>query len=286
MRLQQNKRLEHGEHNNEACEFANWLLDTGHGCNLSPDETIFLPQHMQCHNPALLIDFVYSRIGANSNSPPPKYFLNRVILAAHNNDVLSWMSTDKRVYYSADNVVMEQGADGVSADENPFPVKFLHTLNASGLPPGELSLKIGCPLIQLWNLAPAQGLCNGTRMVLLCMSNRVLEVRLIGGDHNCEVAFIPQVLLTPLGSTVDFAFQLKRCQFPVRLAFAITINKVQGQSAKYVGFDLRIPVFAHGQLYVALSQATSGQWIKVLLSDKATQFATPNVVYHEILVDW
>lgn len=61
---------------------------------------------------------------------------------------------------------------------------------------------------------------------------------------------------------------------------------MQGQSAKYVGLDLRIPVFAHGQLYVALSQATSGQWIKVLLSDKATQFATPNVVYREILVDW
>ena len=145
-----------------------------------------------------MIDFVYPRIGANSNSPPPNYFLDHVILAACNadvetinNDVLSRMSMDERVYYSADNVVMEQGADGVSVDENPFPVEFLRTLNALGLPPGELSLKIGCPLILLWNLAPAQGLCNGTRMVLLHMSNRVLEVRLIGGDHDGEVAFIP-----------------------------------------------------------------------------------------------
>lgn len=45
--LWQNKRLEHSEHNDKACEFANWLLDTGHGCNLSPDETI--SSHNTCN---------------------------------------------------------------------------------------------------------------------------------------------------------------------------------------------------------------------------------------------
>ncbi|KIK92148.1 hypothetical protein PAXRUDRAFT_147912, partial [Paxillus rubicundulus Ve08.2h10] len=30
--------------------------------------------------------------------------------------------------------------------------------------------------------------------------------------------------------------------------FSITINKSQGQSVKYVGLDLCIPVFSHGQL--------------------------------------
>ena len=52
---------------------------------------------------------------------------------------------------------------------------------------------------------------------------------------------------------------LKRHQFPVCLAFALTINKAQGQSVKHIGIDLCVPVFLHGQLYVALSQATSSQ---------------------------
>ncbi|KIJ05188.1 hypothetical protein PAXINDRAFT_93785 [Paxillus involutus ATCC 200175] len=53
----------------------------------------------------------------------------------------------------------------------------------------------------------------------------------------------------------EYPIPLRRRQFPVRLAFCMTINKSQGQSVQYVGLDLRTPVFSHGQLYVALSRA-------------------------------
>ncbi|KAL7248043.1 hypothetical protein ACSBR2_002861 [Camellia fascicularis] len=43
-------------------------------------------------------------------------------------------------------------------------------------------------------------------------------------------------------------FQMTRCQFSVRLAYALTINKFQGQSVKFVGVDLHIPVFSYWQL--------------------------------------
>ena len=36
----------------------------------------------------------------------------------------------------------------------------------------------------------------------------------------------------------------------------MAINKLQGQSFGYVGVDLRIPPFTHGQLYVALPNGT------------------------------
>jgi len=80
-------------------------------------------------------------------------------------------------------------------------------------------------------------------------------------------------------------FKFKQHQFPVRLAFALSINKAQGQSVQYVGLDVYIPVFAHGQLYVALSQATSSHNIKVLLPDDVTEPIISNIVYEEVLLN-
>jgi hypothetical protein len=142
--------------------------------------------------------------------------------------------------------------------------EFLRSMNSSSLPPGELKIKNGCPLILMWNLSPSNGLCNGSCMIILRMSERVLEVQLIGGDHNGELAFIPCISLIPM-STTDFTFKFWWQQFPIRLAFAITINWAQGQSVKHVGVDLCMPVFAHGQLYVALSWVTAKQNLKVCL---------------------
>jgi len=58
---------------------------------------------------------------------------------------------------------------------------------------------------------------------------------------------------------------MKRNQFPLIPAFAMTINKSQGQSFKHVGISLANPVFSHGQLYVALSRARTKNGIKVFV---------------------
>ena len=123
-------------------------------------------------------------------------------------------------------------------------------------------------------------------MVVIRTSRRVLEAKVIGGEHYGETAFIPRITLMPTEGQTGFAFLLKCHQFPVNLAFALTINKAQGQSVKEVGIDLRIPVFSHGQLYVALLHATNSQNIHVLLPDTDREVGkTCNVVYPEVLVD-
>jgi hypothetical protein len=106
----------------------------------------------------------------------------------------------------------------------PAPVEFLHSLNPPSLPPSELKLKVGCHFILLQNIAPAQGLCNGTRMTVCKMADRVLEVQLIGGDHHSKIAFIPRISFSPVDSS-DIAVDFSRCRFPVCLAFAMSINK-------------------------------------------------------------
>lgn len=65
----------------------------------------------------------------------------------------------------------------------------------------------------------------------------------------------------------------------------MTINKAQGQSLQRVGLYLISEVFAHGQLYVAISRATNRNHIHILLDDSevAEQGLTKNIVYREIL---
>lgn len=71
----------------------------------------------------------------------------------------------------------------------------------------------------------------------------------------------------------------------MKLAFALTINKSQGQSLDSVGFDLTSSVFTQGQLYVALSRATSSSKIAVLLpADMHPERMTPNVVFRQVIV--
>ena len=46
-------------------------------------------------------------------------------------------------------------------------------------------------------------------------------------------------------------------QYPVRLAFAVTIHKSQGKTFEKVVIDVGRGTFAHGQMYVALSRCTT-----------------------------
>ncbi len=182
------------------------------------------------------------------------------------------------VYWSTDKTIEEELDDAATL----YPVEFLQTFNASGLPRAKLALKVGCPLMLLCNLDPANGLCNGTRMILTRFHPHVLECHLLSGNNAGKTVFIPRITINADTAELPIAFSCH--QFPVRLAFAMTINKSQGQSVTYVGLDLRTPVFSHGQLYVALSRCTSGQWIRVLFPDTEKGTNTSNIVYPEALL--
>ena len=72
---------------------------------------------------------------------------------------------------------MLRSVDSVSEEDgmyHAYPTEFLQQLNSSGLPPALLCLKVSCPVILLRNLDPEEGLCNGTRIVVLNTRRKVL----------------------------------------------------------------------------------------------------------------
>lgn len=89
----------------------------------------------------------------------------------------------------------------------------------------------------------------------------------------------------------DLPFKIVRIQFPVTLAYCITITKAQGQTLDMIGLELREPVFGHGQLYVAFSRVRSFSDIKIRCSTTTEQGKIPslngtftkNIVYKSIL---
>ena len=64
-------------------------------------------------------------------------------------------------------------------------------------------------------------------------------------------------------------------QFPIKLAYAFTIHKAQGQTYNQVIIDLKSHIFAPGQLYVALSRARSLQDL----------YLTKPITYSDIISD-
>ena len=164
-----------------------------------------------------------------------------------------------------------------------YPAEYLNSINCSGLPLAKLRLKVGCPVMVLRNLFPAEGVCNGTRGVVTKMSTCVIEIELMSEEVRGKKVFIPRITLTPAETQVPF--KLERRQFPLKLCFAMTINKSQGQSVTYVGIDMKSSVFTHGQFYVALSRVRSVENIKVIWDEKLGDGVTKNVVYPEILLN-
>ncbi|CAH2224923.1 jg5073, partial [Pararge aegeria aegeria] len=173
----------------------------------------------------------------------------RAILAAKNIDVnelnfkiQEQITGELRIYKSVDSATNQD-------DVVNYPPEFLNSLDLPGLPPHNLQLKVRSVVIMLRNINQPR-LCNGTRLAIKKLLNNVIEATILKGKYKGEDVLIPRIPIIP----TDVPFEFKRLQFPVRLAFAMTINKSQGQSLSVCGINLENPCFSHGQLYVACSR--------------------------------
>ena len=130
-------------------------------------------------------------------------------------------------------------------------------------------------------------------MILVKIGRKVLRCKVVGGSLDGEIVNLQRINFTHSDNDFDFPMEFTRVQFPVKLAYCLTINKSQGQTLPSVGIYLPQPVFSHGQLYVALSRCSNENNIKILIKncdylqgrfkEKPNVIFTRNIVFKEVL---
>jgi ATP-dependent DNA helicase PIF1 len=149
--------------------FSQFLLRVGDGTEISVEnDLICIPNDM-------VVPYVNDKQSVNElieaifpllhlNGQESDYVASRAILSTKNEHVdelnehmVNRFPGEEIIYHSFD----------LAEDDihNYYPSEFLNSLTPNGLPPHVLKLKVGCPIILLRNLDPANGLCNGTRLV-------------------------------------------------------------------------------------------------------------------------
>ncbi|CAL9013876.1 unnamed protein product, partial [Prunus brigantina] len=299
--LKENMRLSKKGLNNEEkqkiSDFAAWILRIGNGQIIDIDDPndeeapwIEIPQDLLIQSD---IDPIQSIFLATYPHFDKKfadfaYLRERAIVTARNslvteinNYAIDLLPGEKHVYLSSDSLC--SSSTNLENLCMMYPTEFLNQLEFNGLPEHSLTLKIGMPIMLLRNLNQSSGLCNGTRLVVTQMVDRVIEAKILTGSHIGHKVFIPRIILSATENKWPFIF--KRRQFSIRPCYAMTINKSQGQSLKQVGLYLPQPVFTHGQLYVALSRATSREGLKIIIdnNNEVPNKYTKNIVYKDVL---
>ena len=243
---------------------------------------------MVCKKTSELEGKVYDNFSENMMNRD--YLAQRAIMSSTNDTIhdrnyefLNRLPGEMEISYSRDSCVEDD-------DKTLFESEFLNKVNVSGLPPHRLALKVGACIILIKNLDIRNGHCNGTRYIILEVTNNLIKAeRLIGGANS--IILIPRIPVMSKDSSFPVPF--KRVQFPVLLAYYLTINRAQGQTLQRAGLYLPRSVFCHGHLYVGFGRcgdpdsffvyANQSEFDNIRTHLDPSKTYTRNVIYEELL---
>ena len=275
----------------EASEFKDYLLKIGDGsANIFDSgtrtdyikirESFIFPGESKSD----FIDYIFPDLNFKlGEADYPEWITERAIITPLNEEVdaINQIALDKLNGHEYTIYSHDENIFSVENKNMAVPVSTLNSLRSSAMPLHELKLKIGAPVTLMRNICPPDGHCNGSRYIITNITPRYITLKVTVGENKGKELTLPKIYSYDKANLLGFSFRRK--QFPIRLSFAMTSNKAQGQTLKHVGIYLgQNEFFSHGQFYVAISRVTDPKNIKFFLDD-IEKGTTMNVVYPEVL---
>lgn len=160
---------------------------------------------------------------------------------------------------AAANRINRAYLEALPAQPHTFEAGIVGDFNANAQPTdAELTLKVGAKVILLRN-DPDRRWVNGTIAVISRLDAQRIWVDISGREYEIEPVswenrrYAYDQTQDKIVESIAGTFK----QFPLRLAWALTIHKSQGLTLDNVYIDFGRGAFAHGQAYVALSRCRS-----------------------------
>ena len=154
-------------------------------------------------------------------------------------------------------------------NENSYPVKK------------ELSLKVGAQIMITKNdTSFPQKWVNGTIATIQYLSKDEIKIKIKDKILNLPKSKWENIDYRLSGYKINPTVAGQFIHYPIKLGWACTIHKIQGQTFDSVAIDLHEGSFAHGQTYVALSRAKSFEGVHLLREIKQSDLIFDKNVFN------
>jgi ATP-dependent exoDNAse (exonuclease V) alpha subunit len=178
----------------------------------------------------------------------------RALVKPPDEGIVTLASTNKLV-----NEINHQKLAELSTKEYVYQAETTgHATAKDYLAQTSLRLKVGAQIIMTHN-DPKKRWVNGSLGRVVDLSTGHIQVKINGSIYSVPKQTWPKLeyRYDPGSKQIETKLVGQISQYPIRLAWAMTIHKSQGQTYQSCAIDLKEGVFTHGQAYVALSRCRS-----------------------------